>query len=179
MRWSKVTVMARERISACISPNILLAKCWRDFGNQTKRESDERRMRKGMRHATNDKRIERARQRKREVGKGKAEENTKRNAECHKLPRQRVHLIWTHSVSTNGQARDRAYRVAFKNFTHYRSPPASLYPGSIHHFGSLPGARENYPDNVLDHGSFVSRSFRADCLLHRDQIFFIFLNCNI
>ena len=31
MRWSKVTVMARERISACISPNILLAKCWRDF----------------------------------------------------------------------------------------------------------------------------------------------------
>lgn len=41
MRWSKVTVMARERISACISPNILHAKCWRDFGSRTERERRE------------------------------------------------------------------------------------------------------------------------------------------
>lgn len=83
---------------------------------------------------------------------------TERNAERHKLSGQRAHLTRAPGVDETVEREIALTVLAFKNFTHYRSPPsrnqryrrrATAAPlrsrGTIHHFGSLPRAPRKLP----------------------------------
>jgi len=108
---------------------------------------------------------------------------TKRYAKRHKLSEQRVHLTRA-SLSIDQRPSESAYRVAFKNFT--RITDLSSRTARPSHFVPLPARsiisvvycepRENYPDNVLGHGSFVSGVYATTlsfkrCLYHTVESF--------